>query len=780
MMVKEAIKKEHAHPASTLKKTPKKSSGTTQHMRLEALLNGQASVLEMIIQRAPFPSILEAIIHWIEGQSQNEMLASILLLDSDGEHLRCGAAPSLPAAYNQAIDGIQIGPANGSCGTAAYTKQTVVVENLANDPLWQGYREQALQYGLQACWSAPLIAKNGVVLGTFALYYRRTCKPTRDDLQIMQFAIHTAIVAIEQEHAEQARGHQQEQDLLTQTRLEGQFLYNLFMQAPAIIAVLRGPEHRYELANPRYMQIIGQERSIIGKSIRDALPELTGQGIFELLDRVYQTGEAFTGSEILTKLDKTGNGELEEVYFNFVYQPAYDNQRNIGGILVHAVDVTEQVKARQKAEKSQILLGLLANASKILSASLNYQDILENIARLSIPLFADFCVFDILNDDDIIERVTWAHTDKQKAEYIQIVKNFIPSTNYIANPVALSFRSGKLSFIPFVDDAWMRGAATSAEHLEFMRTLGYTSVLTTPLTIRGKISGTLTFIFTKDSQRHYSETDLHIAEEIASRAAMAIENSRLYQHSQKEIEVRKKLEEQKDVFIGVASHELKTPVTSVKAYVQILNRRFKKIGDVRSSELVMKMDTQLNKLTKLIGDLLDVTKIQNGKLQFQEEVFDFNALTVEIVEEMQRTTEKHEIVTELSQPQMVYGDRDRIGQVMINLLSNAIKYSPQAAKIIVKTVLKNDTVILSVQDFGVGIPEKKKDQVFERFFRVNDDQEIFSGLGLGLYISAEIVERHKGTIWVESEKGYGSTFSFSLEKTKGEQVVNTVTQDGVA
>lgn len=230
---------------------------------------------------------------------------------------------------------------------------------------------------------------------------------------------------------------------------------------------------------------------------------------------------------------------------------------------------------------------------------------------------------------------------------------------------------------------------------------------------------------------------------------------------------RRELDKRKDEFIGIASHELKTPVTSIKVYAQTLGIRFKKANDHKSAELIDKMDSQLNRLTKLIADLLDVTKIQGGKLQFDLEVFNFNELVGEITEEMQRTTEKHTIIKELSSAIDIYGDKGRIGQVITNLLSNAIKYSPHADKIVISSSVDNNAIIFSVQDFGIGIPEEAQSKVFQRFYRSkNSGMETYPGLGLGLYISSEIINRHNGSFWLESKVGKGCTFSFSLPLTQ--------------
>ncbi|MBV9708144.1 MAG: PAS domain-containing protein, partial [Chloroflexi bacterium] len=230
-----------------------------------------------------------------------------------------------------------------------------------------------------------------------------------------------------------------------------------------------------------------------------------------------------------------------------------------------------------------------------------------------------------------------------------------------------------------------------------------------------------------------------------------------------DITEQKQLEQQKEDFVGIASHELKTPVTSLKAYAQLLERRFRDVGDERASTMLKKMDTQLNKLTALITDLLDVTRIESGKLLLHVTSFDFDELVREIVEETQLTTTKHSIIQQLDSAVILSADRDRIGQVLTNLLTNAIKYSPQADSVVVKTLCRDEALIVSVQDFGIGIAKQKQQHIFERFFRVEGETQFtYPGLGIGLYISAEFVRRHHGSIWVESEEGTGATFSFSL------------------
>jgi two-component system CheB/CheR fusion protein len=226
---------------------------------------------------------------------------------------------------------------------------------------------------------------------------------------------------------------------------------------------------------------------------------------------------------------------------------------------------------------------------------------------------------------------------------------------------------------------------------------------------------------------------------------------------------KQNLLEMRKEFMATASHELKTPVSSVKGFTQLLRRRFTKAGDEQTASVLAKMEAQLTKLTTLINDLLDVTRLEAGQLHWENTSFDLGALVRDTVEEMAHTTEQHQIRIEGAIHAQVSGDPERIGQVLTNLLSNAIKYAPQAEAVKVTLAAEQDAATVGVQDFGIGIAPEKQQHLFERFFRVNDlSHARFPGLGLGLYISAEIVKRHGGRMWVESREGEGSTFFFTV------------------
>jgi two-component system CheB/CheR fusion protein len=230
-----------------------------------------------------------------------------------------------------------------------------------------------------------------------------------------------------------------------------------------------------------------------------------------------------------------------------------------------------------------------------------------------------------------------------------------------------------------------------------------------------------------------------------------------------EITERRALEQRKDEFVARTAHELKTPVTTIQGYSDLLTQRLQEGSDDRARLYGSKLATQLEHLTLLINDLLDASRMQTGKLELQREEFSPDQLAKEVVADMQIITPNRRIVFEGRTKKKVWGDRQRISQVLVNLLTNALKFSPPEAKVLVRTAASRDGVTVSVQDFGIGISNEDQDQLFQRFFQAKDPKaRKIGGMGLGLYISAGIIERHGGKIWVESQKGKGTTFSFRL------------------
>ena len=231
----------------------------------------------------------------------------------------------------------------------------------------------------------------------------------------------------------------------------------------------------------------------------------------------------------------------------------------------------------------------------------------------------------------------------------------------------------------------------------------------------------------------------------------------------RDITERQLIEQQKDEFITIASHELKTPATTIKAYSEYLNEISEEQGNEEIREPVAKLNTQVDRLISLIHALLDTTRIVEGQLKLNAVTFDLNTLITDQVEALQRTTYKHRLALNLSKSAIITADRERVAQVLTNLVSNAIKYSPQKGDITITSKKTKEGVQVSVQDKGIGIPKQSLDKIFGRFYRVRNPQvDTFPGMGLGLYIAASIIQQHRGKIWVESRVDKGTTFYFLL------------------
>jgi PAS domain S-box-containing protein len=495
-----------------------------------------------------------------------------------------------------------------------------------------------------------------------------------------------------------ARYEEERKLLLQELEVEKRKLVDIFERAPAFMAILRGKNHVFEMANTAYYQLVGH-RDIIGKAVNEAIPEVKGQGFIEILDTVLATGQPFIGAEMILGLQRMPDGIIEERYVDFVYEPIKNINDEITGIVAHGYDVTDKVVARQKIE--------------LLALQIEQQAKLFDITLTAIK--------DFVYTFDTAGRFTYANSPL--LELLGITLDEIIGKNFHELP-----------------------------YPEELATLLQTQIDQVAAT--GKAVTDETFYINPTGLRGYYEY-------IFVPVFDDNKNVVFVAGSTRDITTRKQLESQKDDFIGIVSHELKTPVTSIKAFTQVLQNRFTRAGDEKSAVLLRKMDAQINKLTSLISDLLDVTKIEGGQLQFNEAFFSFDQLVDDVVEEIQRSANKHTLEKQGATKKTVYGDKDRIEQVIINFLTNAIKYSPHTGTIIVKSFSENDHVTLCVQDFGAGIPKESHRQVFERFYRVSGNETI-PGIGLGLYISAEIIRRQGGTIWVESEPGQGSTFCFSL------------------
>lgn len=426
--------------------------------------------------------------------------------------------------------------------------------------------------------------------------------------------------------------------------------------------------------------------------------------------------------------------------------------KDANGKIIGASKIARDITERKRTEEN---LKFLANASRLLSSSLDVQTTLGNVIKLAVPHIADWCTIEILNEQGELEQIAVAHKDPKKIAWAKELRRQRPVNMNDKTGSPNVIRTGKSEFYPVITDDMLVAASRSEKDLKLIRDLGFSSAITVPISINGKAVGTMSFI-TTESHVRYTESDLAMVEDLANRVSMAIQNATLYKQAQDAVVLR-------DEFISVASHELRTPLTSIKVYSHYLQKKLDEsiVADI-AQEPLTKMNNQLNRLELLINDLLSVSRLQHGKITFDLKPFDLDKVIEETVEMFQQTT-GHTIVIDGVCGKPVQGDGYRIAQVLVNLLNNAIKYSPASSKVIVKITKRNDMVTVSVQDFGIGIEKSHHAKLFDQFYRVTSlEERTYPGLGMGLYIANEIIKRHGGTMSIVSEKGKGSTFSFTI------------------
>lgn len=464
----------------------------------------------------------------------------------------------------------------------------------------------------------------------------------------------------------------------------------LIQEAPVAIGVLHGRNFLIESANDKLLEVWGKSQAVIGLPLVAALPEISNQPFQGILEKVFDTGEAFYANEIRALLEHAG--ELKEIFFNLVYQPVADASGQVADILIVAVDVTQQVNSRKAVEQSEAHFRKLADLvpAKISNALPNGEVTFFNqqwldFAGMGFEDLRDFGYHQMMHPDEFSAFQTGLHAAAQ-------------------------------SGIPYVSE--MRFKNTEGKYI----------------------------------------WHLNIASPILDEENKLI----MWVGSTTDIQVLKEEEQRKNDFIGMVSHELKTPLTSLNGYLQLLKSQASKseIQNPVGQRFLDQSLKQTAKMTTMINGFLNVTRLESGQMLIEKTSVNMASLLEEAELEARHTNTAHEISFEPVQVQIL-ADRDKIVQVINNLISNAVKYSKPGTAIHVSGKVENNSVRIAVRDQGMGISDKDLDQVFKRFYRVENQSNI-SGFGIGLYLCAEIIRRHEGKIWAESEQGKGSVFYFSL------------------
>ena len=502
------------------------------------------------------------------------------------------------------------------------------------------------------------------------------------------------------------------------------------------------------------------------------------------LARAIRTGEVVAGEEI----DVVRGDRVRATLFTSA-APIRDRDGCIIAGAVTFYDVTERERselergellareqaARVAAEAAERRGAFLADASSALAGSLDYQTTLASLAHLAVPFLADWCKIDMLEPDGGLRRIAIAYADPMNAELARALATCPPDPRG-THPRTRVVRTGRSELLPEVTDEALVAAAADPEQLAVMRRLGYRSTMIVPLVARGQTLGAMTFV-TAVSGRRYDRDDLAVAEELARRAALAVDNSRLYREAREANRI-------KDEFLMTLSHELRTPLSAVVVWARLLGNG--KLDATKMPRALEAIERNVASLTRLVEDLTDVSRFAAGKLRLKAGPVDLREVIAAAIVAVRPAAQAKGIRLESihrGAARRVWGDGGRLQQVVWNLLSNAIKFTPEGGGVEIRVGLADGRAEIVVSDTGRGIRPDFLPFVFERFRQADSaTTRTHGGLGIGLAIVRQLVELHGGTVRAESPgEGQGATFTvslpiptFQLDSAEGHEAPGTV------
>lgn len=416
----------------------------------------------------------------------------------------------------------------------------------------------------------------------------------------------------------------------------------------------------------------------------------------------------------------------------------------------------ENARLYSEVREAERRFSFLADASSVLAASLDCEATLANVARLAVPYLADWCTVHLMQSDGSIRRLALTHHDTAKLERAQSLSER-PIDPNAPRGLPKVLRTGQPELYVDISDALLVETARDEEDLARLREAGLCSCIIVPLRAHEKIIGALSLV-TTDSGRKYSEADLRFAEDLASRAALAVDNARLYTEAQE-------ADRRKDDFLAILAHELRNPLAPIRNAVQVMREQGPGNPQiVRQEEII---ERQAGQLARLLDDLLDVARITRGKLELRKEALDVGALMARAAEACQPLVQKRNLrfkVTLPGEPLRILADPARVEQILVNLLNNAAKYTEPGGDIELCAEAEGSDAVLRVRDTGVGIAKEMWARVFEPFVQERRSySHAQGGLGLGLMLVRILCEMHGGSVSVHSEgPGKGSELTVRL------------------
>ena len=437
-------------------------------------------------------------------------------------------------------------------------------------------------------------------------------------------------------------------------------------------------------------------------------------------------------------------------------------QVNDRGEVVRMIGSGQDITDRRRYAETQ---RLIAAASETLSSSLDYRTTLGTVANLAVESLADWCAVAIGDSSGRYENVAIVHRNPERTRWAIEYNRLHPPRFDAPTGVPNVLRTGKPEFMAEIPAGLLEASAESPEHLEVIRELGLHSYMVVPMIARGRTLGAITFI-SAESKRRFNEDDLWLAERLAGRAAIAVDNARLFEEAttaRKEAEAANRA---KMDFLASMSHELRTPLNAIAGYTDLIEMEIHgPITDAQRDALARMKRSQHN-LTRLIEQVLSFAKIEAGKLEYAFDLVNVHETVSrvgELIEPQARSADVRYVYEPADRDAVVRADRERLEQIVLNLLSNAIKFTPAGGLVTMRVASDGDSAVVSVTDTGIGIPSEKRNLLFQPFVQLSEQlDQRRRGVGLGLAISREMARAMNGDIIVESEAGSGSTFTLRL------------------
>ena len=651
--------------------------------------------------------------------------ASILLYDDDGV-MRFKAWRGLSDDYRRAVEG------HSPWSPDDPDPQPVLVPDVEADPHLTSLLPVLAAEGIRGVGFIPLVAA-GRLHGKFMIYFDAPHVVQPAELRLAQSIAGHIAFAIARRRSDTALRESEER------------YRKLVENSPAAVLVHSGGHIVFVNAEAVNLLGAGDAAKVLGRPILDFIHS-DYHGI--VIDRVRQVSSGASVPRIeekFVKLDGTPiDVEVATTEFSFQGKPA---------IQVVATDVTE----RRRIERGQ---RFLAEAGALLNSSLDYQETLRSITRLAVPAIADWCLVDLTDEQGGFTRIAASSADPADEELARRLLRYYPPQPDATVGVSAAARNARAEVMTEVDESIIAAVARDAEHLELAHAMRLTSYICVPLIARGRTLGVMTLGIGK-SARRFTPADQPLAEELARRAALAVDNARLFREAHE-------ANRAKSQFLTTMSHELRTPLNAIGGYTELIEMGLR--GPVTPEQLedLGRIQRSQRHLLGLINDLLNFARIERGhvELKVEEVSVEEELAAVQPLIEPLMTAKQIRYTQRRGDPSVrCRADRDRMRQVLLNLLSNAVKFTAPGGDIALEWDARDGVVDLRVRDTGTGIPPHKLNIIFEPFVQLtNSLSRVTEGTGLGLAISRELARAMNGDVSVVSAVGKGSTFTFTLPR----------------